>query len=599
MLIQESPTFCCTAEALLHERDREVARLLDETDRRRRMTERLAEMGRVISCLLDPEAVAQQMISSVAQLLGSVSACAYLLDEESGDLVAVAVHGHQTPMPLGARVPPGMGTVGRAVRERRPVTSRDLRSDPNVQLTPQMRETAERLRTGRSVLSVPLIAGDRVIGALAIGQPTGWVYDDEQIRLAELFTAQAATAMENARLYQQVRRAYEQLSEAQEQLTQAQKMEAVGRLAGGVAHDFNNLLTVITGRTTLLRHQLGDGSPARHVGLIEQAAERAAALTRQLLAFSRKQVLQPTRLDVNDVVTTFTPMLRSLIGEDIELEARLAPTVSPVKADPGQLEQVLMNLVVNARDAMPRGGRVTIETRDVVLDAGYAARHADVAPGAYVLLAVRDTGTGMDAATMAHIFEPFFTTREPGTGTGLGLATVYGIVKQSEGHIAVSSEPGHGASFRIYLPVAAGPVRMRTEEPVAASSSRGSETVLLVEDEPDVRDLLREVLMTAGYEVLAARDVHEALRLAEAHPAPIHLLLSDVIMPQISGPEVAAGVQRRRPGIKVLFMSGYTDGAIAHHGVLEPGVAFVQKPFTPAVVSRRIRELLEETPACR
>ena len=731
-------------------------RLHEETERRRHAAESLVNLGRVISRSLDAEDVAQRIADSVSKLYDAESAAVYLLDEDSGDLITLAIRGSRTPVAKGTRVPRGTGTIGRAVRDRVPVVSDDVLADP---------------RTGGTTLAVPLVAHERIVGALVVSQRAGWRFDEEQVRLAELFAAkaalalenarlygetqrrlkvsetlqgrlealleatrqlssiqpletllqriaeacgrllgtdfvglrlvegdelvvagmsgdaseivstrrlrigeslsgwvaktgeplvvpdlatdprvseadrallmrsgyrgwlgvpvkggdrtagvlsirarqehgfsaedvsialafasQAATSLENTRLYEKVRHAYDQLSRTQEQLTQAQKMEAVGRLAGGVAHDFNNLLSIITGRSSLLLNRLdGDSGLQRHVELIQKTAGRAADLTRQLLAFSRKQMLQPKVLDLNGLVGGFGSMLRRLIGEDMDLLTVLGLPLAPVKADPGQLEQVLMNLVVNARDAMPRGGRVTLETANVVLDASYAARHPDVQAGPHVLLAVSDTGTGMSPEAQAHMFEPFFTTKGPGKGTGLGLATVYGIVKQSGGHVAVYSEVGHGTTFKIYLPAVAEALAT-SEEPAPVSPPRGSETVLLVEDEAELHDLLAEVLEDTGYTVLRAGDGAEAVKVCAERERPIDLLLTDVVMPGMSGRELAARVQPLRPAMKVLYMSGYTDGAIVHHGVLEPGIAFIQKPFAPPAIAHKVREVLDGSP---
>jgi PAS domain S-box-containing protein len=377
------------------------------------------------------------------------------------------------------------------------------------------------------------------------------------------------------------------------QLRQAQKMEAVGRLAGGVAHDFNNLLTVIRGRAELLLRRLAaDDHQRRHLVLLEESAERAAALTQQLLAFSRKQVLQPKVLDLNTLLGGIEQMLRRLIGEDIDVVVKRAAALSPVEADPSQLEQVLMNLVVNARDAMPRGGRLTLETANIELDQASARSHPGARPGAYVMLAVSDNGIGMDAETQARLFEPFFTTKGPGKGTGLGLATVYGIVKQSGGSIWVYSEVGQGTTFKIYLPRVQG--RAENAEPICVkvAPARSSETVLLVEDEEAVRHLAREVLQSHGYTVLEARHPGEALRFGSEHPGPIHLLLTDVVMPQMGGREVASRLAPRRPEMQVLFMSGYTDEAIVHQGVLDAGTAFLQKPFSVTGLVQKVREVL-------
>ena len=377
----------------------------------------------------------------------------------------------------------------------------------------------------------------------------------------------------------------------QQQLVQSQKMEAVGRLAGGVAHDFNNLLTVILSYSDLLLEDRPPDAPDREdIEQIRKAAVGASALTRQLLAFSRQQVLEPRVLEVNTVVASTEKMLTRLLGEDISLTASLAPALGAVKVDPGQLEQIIMNLAVNARDAMPHGGRLSIETANVDMDESYVRGHPVAHPGPYVMLAVSDTGIGMDAVTQARIFEPFFTTKEAGKGTGLGLATVYGIVKQSGGFIWVYSEPGHGTSFKIYLP--------RVDEPVARAVAApevvgGSETVLVVEDVAAVRAVAREMLERHGYTVLEAPDGETALRLAGKHQGVIRLLLTDVVMPDVSGRQLADQLLELRPDMKVLFMSGYTDDAIVRHGVLKEGIAYLQKPFTPDTMARKVRAVLD------
>jgi len=380
----------------------------------------------------------------------------------------------------------------------------------------------------------------------------------------------------------------------EQQYRQAQKMEAVGRLAGGVAHDFNNLLTAIFGYTDLLAEDLGPDHPG-HPDLqeIRTAATRASALTRQLLAFSRQQVLQPVVLNLNDVVADIQKMLHRLLGEDIDLQASLTNDLGNVRADPGQIEQVIMNLAVNARDAMPTGGKLTIETANVDLAEQYATTHPPVVPGSFVMLAVSDTGTGMDEATKAKAFEPFFTTKEPGQGTGLGLATVYGIVKQSGGYIWLYSEPGKGAAFKIYLPRVDELATPAVRPAARAGGVAGTETVLVAEDDDLLRPLACELLRKLGYHVLEARDSAEALKAARGHPGEIHLIVSDVVMPGGGGFELAKQIRAERPTMRVLFMSGYTDEAVVRHGLLERGLNYLQKPFTPAVLTRRVREVLD------
>ncbi len=387
----------------------------------------------------------------------------------------------------------------------------------------------------------------------------------------------------------------EALRESAEQFRQAQKMEAVGRLAGGVAHDFNNLLMVMRGYGELLLNQLDANDPLRrNAEEIQKAAERATALTQQLLAFSRKQVLQPKVLDLNAVVTDVEKMLRRLIGEDIELATTLDPALGRVKADPGQIEQIILNLAVNARDAMPQGGRLTLKTVNVTLDQAYVRQHMGATPGPYVLLAVSDTGVGMDAETRSHIFEPFFTTKGAGKGTGLGLSTVYGIVKQSGGTIWVESAPGRGTTFEIYLPLVEETAANGELHPaLPPPTPGGSETILVVEDEMSVRKLAAEFLGSNGYRVLEAQDGAEALQVCEEHRAPIHLLLTDVVMPGMSGRELAVRLVGARPEMKVIYVSGYTDDAIVQHGVREEGTVFLQKPFSLDALARTVREALD------
>jgi two-component system cell cycle sensor histidine kinase/response regulator CckA len=387
------------------------------------------------------------------------------------------------------------------------------------------------------------------------------------------------------------------LSIVEEQLLrQSEKMEAVGRLAGGVAHDFNNLLTAISGYSDLLLHRLPDSSTLRRdVEEIRKAGDRAAALTRQLLAFSRRQVLEPKVLDLNAVVARMEEKLRRTVGGNVELSTDLSPSLSRVKADPAQIEQVILNLAVNARDAMPDGGRLSIATADAELSPAYAAAHAEVHPGPHVLLSVSDTGQGMSDEIQAHLFEPFFTTKERGKGTGLGLATVYGIVQQSGGHIRVNSAADRGSTFLIYLPRVEAPEDSApgADLPLLPRPSPGTETVLLAEDEEVVRGLAREILVGNGYKVLEAGNGREALLLSEAHRGGIDLLLTDVQMPKMSGRELGEQIRVLRPGLKVLYMSGYTDDPILRIGIMEAGIPFLQKPFTADELARKVREVLD------
>ncbi len=385
------------------------------------------------------------------------------------------------------------------------------------------------------------------------------------------------------------------LKRTQEQLSQSRKMEAVGRLAGGVAHDFNNLLTVIIGYGKILADAAEiEGTPSVPAQQIVFAAERAGELTRQLLTFSRQQIVQPRLLNLNSVIREIESLLRRLIGENISVRVILDPDLLPVRIDRSQMDQVIVNLAVNARDAMPSGGHLTIETANMDLDQPYTRDHLTVEPGRYVVLAVSDTGVGMDRETASHIFEPFFTTKAVGKGTGLGLSVVYGIIKQHGGHIWAYSEPGKGATFKVYLPaVAEADIDIPRTAAATRRDTRGTETVMVLEDEPMVRKLVQTVLGQKGYTVLAADSPEEALILSEQHAGPIHLLVTDVVMPGMSGTQVAHRLLQSHPGLKVLYMSGYTPDAIARHGVLDSGVAFLQKPFSADSLAHKVRDTLD------
>jgi two-component system cell cycle sensor histidine kinase/response regulator CckA len=405
-------------------------------------------------------------------------------------------------------------------------------------------------------------------------------------------TARLLPAIERELREATARRAARQV---EQQLRQAQKMEAVGRLAGGVAHDFNNILTVIIGRCDLLLHGL-DAKDGRREDLedILAAGERAAALTRQLLAFSRKQMFVLRALDLNAVVANMERMLRRLIGEDVELVTAAGKDLGSIRADHGQVEQVIMNLAVNARDAMPRGGKVKIETANVDLDAASSGGAFEIKPGPYVMLSVSDTGSGMSREVLSHLFEPFFTTKELGKGTGLGLSTVYGIVKQSSAYIWVDSELGRGTTFRICFPRVQEAAQPLSSGGKSAGSLRGSETILLAEDDERLRNLLREMLVQNGYTVLAAAGGMEALRVCRENEGEIHLLVTDVVMPQMSGEDLARRLLEMRPRTKVLYLSGYTDKFVAPDGLRNPAMQFLQKPFSPESLARKVREVLED-----
>jgi PAS domain S-box-containing protein len=439
---------------------------------------------------------------------------------------------------------------------------------------------------------------DRGMGASRVASVVGGTPSIAERRLLRkdgtiLVVETNASLLPDGRMLGTVRDVTER-RQLEQQLRQAQKMEAIGRLAGGVAHDFNNVLTAVFGYIDLLREELPANSGAHEdLAEVRKAAERAASLTKQLLAFSRQQVLAPVVVDLNVLVGDFEKMLARVIGEDVELRLALKDDAGNVRADPGQIQQVIMNLIVNARDAMPKGGKILIETSNADLTEQYAELHQPVVPGPYVMLAVTDNGTGMPPQVKARIFEPFFTTKEKGKGTGLGLSTVYGIVKQSGGYIWAYSELGRGTTFKVYLPRVDAPAE-QLRKPTEGKSLTGTETILLAEDDAILRPLARELLEKLGYRVLATEDTPSALAAAAAHRGKIDLLIADVVLPGPSGRELAKRLTETRPEAKVLYVSGYTDDAIVHHGMLEPGLEFLQKPFTPAMLARKVRDVLDK-----
>ena len=485
---------------------------------------------------------------------------------------------------------PAAGSCGTAAHRRQRVIVEDVSVDP---LWVDFRDQALRLGL-HACWSEPILASSGpVLGTFAIYRRAVGGPSPDEIELLE-------TAAHIARIGIERRRAETELQERAERLRQAQKMEAVGRLAGGVAHDFNNLLTAILGHAELLANGLPLSDPRSvHARGILAAADRGARLTRQLLAVSRNHVLVPKVFELNAVVEETAAMLRPLIGEHIVLVTRLDPATGLVRADVSQIEQVVINLALNARDAMPAGGTLTLSTSRTSLTEEFARHHPGARPGEHCVLAVSDDGIGMDEQTRARIFEPFFTTKASGHGTGLGLATVYGAVKDSDGSICVESEPGMGTTFRIHLPWAG--TTEATERPCAAASTDpyGEETILLVEDQDDVRDVMRQALETVGYSILEARDGEEGLRFAAEHPGPIHLVVTDVVMPGTGGREMALTLGATRPGCPVLFVSGHTESAIPWVVGGEPAVEFLQKPFSPSALARTVREVLDRAGSLR
>ena len=547
------------------------------------LQETLDELVRVV------EAQAPRMLGSIVQL-----------DADGRHLRHAAAPG----LPLGyveaidgAAIGPAAGSCGTAMYRRELVVVSDIQQDP---LWDDYRHLAAPHGL-RACWSKPILSSEgEVLGSFAMYYREPRLPTYEERELIGVASQLASIAFERRRAQEELRRAQAeheaQRRAAEERLQRSEKIEAIGRLAGGVAHDFNNLLAVIAGHCELLRR---DVEPRHHprVAEIVRAAERAAALTRQLLAFGRKQVLAPRTVGLNAVVAPIEPMLRRLIGEDIHLTFTLAADVGRVRVDPGQIEQVIVNLAVNARDAMPAGGRLTFETANVVFGESEAAQYPEARVGPYVRLTAHDTGCGMDADTQSHIFEPFFKTKEQGKGTGLGLATVYGIIQQSGGLISVSSATGRGARFDIYLPRVEGGPSPAPAPPISSAPPRGgSERILLVEDDDALRDLLGEILKQGGYDVLVCASGEEALRTAEAHEGGIDLVLTDVVMPRMSGRVVAETLRRRRPEMRVLYTSGYTDDHIVRHGVSESAAQLMAKPFTPDAAEHRVRQVLDQPP---
>lgn len=569
-----------------------VWRFRNITEQKRAQRKDLAfqRLGHALNTTATPEAAARVMLRVADELLGWDACWLDLFSDDPRAKTALVfqdiIDGKRTdvPVPLGRRSPSPMAV--RAIEEG-PLL---ILHDPNALPPPDADgfvPFGDQQRTSASILCVPIRSGERVIGAVSIQSYTFFAYDEAALNTFQALADYCGGALERT-IAEAARHDLEQ------QLIQAQKMEAVGRLAGGVAHDFNNMLAVISGYSELLLMNAPPGhSMNGPLEQIRKAGERAARLTQQLLAFSRKQILQPQVLNLNDVVLGIDRMLRRLIGEDIELVTLNDPAVRRIKADPGQIEQVLLNLAVNARDAMPQGGKLTIQTRNLHVDEEFANRVPDARPGPYVLLSVSDTGSGMDAETLERIFEPFFTTKEVGKGTGLGLATVYGIVSQSDGFVQVQSTPNQGTTFCIHFPAVDRPSPLLgTPDEDLPQGSPSRETVLVVEDEPMVRDLIRRVLETCGYEVLEALQGEEALRIADAHHGPIHLLLTDVVMPRMGGRELAERFRVQRPDAKILLMSGYTDDAGLRHGLAGLEASFLQKPFSPHILARTVGELL-------
>jgi signal transduction histidine kinase/ActR/RegA family two-component response regulator len=590
---------CLVHESLIHEiserkQAEEKHRRSEETERRLAYENALiAEIGRLISSTLDIEEVYERFAEEVRKLIPFDRININIINHEAGTVSSAYSMGSAVK---GRQIGEVFALAGSAAEEV-------LRTRSGLIIHPKDKTSLEERFPGllpsflaghRSMMAAPLLSKDKAIGNLYFGSLTPGVYTDRDLKLAGNIGTQIAGAIANAQLFAERERAETAKTSLEEQLRQSQKMEAIGRLAGGIAHDFNNLLTVISGYSQLSLTTLREGNPLRDNLLqIQRATERAAALTRQLLAFSRRQILNLRLIDLNLIVQDLDKMLRRIIGEDIELVTVLSRDLWKITSDPSQIEQVILNLAVNSRDAMAKGGRFFVETSNTELDQEHARSHMGVKPGAYVKLLIRDTGAGMSPEVQERLFEPFFTTKEKEKGTGLALSTVYGIIKQSGGNIWVHSELGQGTTFEVYLPKAEESGESLKPRVGVIHGLQGSETVLLVEDEEAVRVLARKTLEGYGYRTLDAGHGEEALKRSKEYGKKIDLLLTDVVMPGMSGREVADRLSLLHPEIKVLYMTGYADSAIVHHGILEPGTALLLKPFTPDALAQKVREILD------
>ncbi len=540
-----------------------------------------------------------QIVRVVARTLTAADGATFVL-RDAGQCY-YAEENAIAPLWKGKRFPLESCISGWAMMNRQSVAIEDIYSDPRIPAD------AYRPTFVKSLAMVPVRREDP-IAAIGAYWASSHLATNREMWLLQTLADCTALALANVELYQDLKRradeyallyeqAQKEMKDRQQlegELRQAQKMEAIGRLAGGIAHDFNNLLMVITGYSDMVLDMVSKEFEFREqLEEIRSAGERAASLTRQLLAFSRKQILQPEIIDINESVARMNKLLKRLIGEDIDLFTRLQPGLHPVEFDPSQIEQIVMNLAVNARDAMQKGGQLTIETANVDLDEAYAREHPDAHAGAHVMIAITDSGTGMSVEVKEKIFEPFFTTKKDGKGTGLGLSTVYGIVKQCGGNIWVYSELGHGTTFKIYLPSAENHVLSKQPDTNSAKTS-GTETILVVEDDAAVRGLIRKVLLRAGYTVLDTGDPDEGLKICREHLGDINVLLTDVVMPKMGGRELAEKLQVLRPTVQIIYMSGYTDNAIVHHGVLEPGTAFIEKPISPEALLTKIKNYIKK-----
>jgi signal transduction histidine kinase/ActR/RegA family two-component response regulator len=571
------------AEAALHEADQRAIKEYES------LLERIASLAQTLGTARDLITIYRAVRDFALRSTPCDAMAITLYDPERSErkMTYGWADGQELEISEVKAMPIGDGAAGRTIKTQRVVITHNYRKSLEGRYHYFIDPEGNQQVPDSSLLAPMTIMG-RTLGVVEIQTYESHAYKEEHATAMRMAANLAAIAIENVRLF-------EREQEQQEQLRQAQKMEAVGQLAGGIAHDFNNLLTAIIGYCDLTSRKLEQENPLhRNILEIKKAATRAAGLTRQLLAFSRKQVLQTKILNINDVIKDTNKMLGRLIGEDIEVELILNSGLWNVTADPGQIDQVLVNLAVNARDAMPHGGKLTIQTTNVEMDPEIARDYVSVQAGQHVLLTVSDTGSGMDEATQQRIFDPFFTTKEVGKGTGLGLSTVYGIIKQSGGYISVESAIGKGTTFKLYLPRVDEEVEDAEQSVSPKELVKGVETLLLVEDEDMVRQLMYEILEREGYKVLVAPNGQEALVMSEQHEGEIDLIITDVVMPGMSGPQLVERISESYTSAKVLFMSGYTDNAIVYHGVLEEGMNFLQKPFTLDDVLQKVREVLDQ-----
>lgn len=563
----------------------ERRRAEDEIRQRNRELTLLNRVIEATAASTNPEVILEVVCRELAIAFGVPQATATLLDEDNATATVIAEHRYKDwPSRLHQAISLTENSAFHYLfNQKTALVSSDIQTDDRLASLQGMFEQSNTV----SLLLLPIIIEEEMVGSLCLETNSPREFSPEELRLARSVADQVSGALDRARLEEERRR-------LEAQYHQAQKMEAIGQLAAGIAHDFNNLLTAMNGFAEMIQFELEPDDPIQELaGKIRHSGESAAELVRQLLAFSRKQLIEPKVLNLNTLVENMSKILERLIQENISLETNLAPGLWLVKVDPAQIEQVVVNLAVNARDAMAHGGRLTIETANVVLGDDYATQHMDVQPGEHVMLAISDTGQGMSQEIQEHIFEPFFTTKEMGKGTGLGLATIFGVVKQSGGDIWVYSEEGVGTTFKVYLPRAAESRHSEGRLEHKGGKLSGHETILFVEDDMQVRELVRLVLRGQGYNLLEAKNGQQALRLVDGYNGPIHLLLTDVIMPGMSGNVLAEQLSQIRPDLKTLFMSGYTDNMIAQHGILESGIALLQKPFNSTDLSRKVRLVLD------